>query len=140
MTTASYLMELDQVCVTEGRGIGEGDFELQIQVLEITSDSHVIRAIWPTIDGTEKVNNNGDAKKIGDQWKQTYYTSGERRFLVTVREEDKGTLGKGEFGQKEVVFDFYPNMGKYLKSATIGLSNSTRHHGEVKVTLTAQGC
>ena len=140
MTTASYLMELDQVCVTEGQGVGEGDFELQIQVLEATPVGYVERAIWPSINRTEKVNNNGDPKKIGNQWKQTYYTAGERKFVVTAVEEDTGTLGKDEFGQQSVVFDFQPNMGKYLKTATIGLSNKTRHRGEIKVTLTAQGC
>src|SRR5687767_12234758 len=106
-------VSLDSVQVTNGQGVGEGDLELRIQVLEaIPLTGHVSRVIWPSVNTTRKVNNNGAVTTIGSVV-GTYTLSASKiskSFVVQVTEEDTGTLGGDEFGQSSIVFDLFPDM------------------------------
>jgi hypothetical protein len=134
-------VELDCVQVTEGAGIGEGDFELRIHVLEkVTGVGNVPRVIWPSIDSTMKVNNNGTVKRIDQEVKRYTVNSGSlsKTFLIIVEEEDTGTLGQDEVGQNSVTFELTPNMSKTTEPATITLRNQGNNEGQVKVNLVAE--
>jgi hypothetical protein len=134
-------VSLDSVQVTNGQGVGEGDLELRIQVLEaVPLTGHVTRVIWPSINTTRKVNNNGAVTSIGSVV-GTYTFSASRitkSFVVQVTEEDTGTLGGDEFGQSSVVFDLFPGMSPNTERVLINLNNRGNNEGQVLVSLSAR--
>ena len=57
---ARIRVDLESVQVTEGQGISEGDFELRIQVREGSNN-----IVWPSLNGSTKVDKGGAAQSIG---------------------------------------------------------------------------
>jgi hypothetical protein len=132
---------LDCVQVTDGQGVGEGNLELRIQVLEsIPLQGSLAKVIWPSLNTTEEVNNNGTIRRI-NQVVDTYpigSTGVTKNFRILVDEEDTGTLGQDEFGQALVAFELTPDMCRTTRSALITLRNNGGNEGQVRVTLAAQ--
>ncbi len=129
-------VDLESVQVTEGQGIGEGDFELRIQVQE---GGNLI--VWPSLNGSTKVDKGGSAQSINREVATYTVTSGtlSKRFTIDVTEVDKGTLGQDDQGQSTLTFDLEPTMAPSVKTATIGLKRPNMNvNGTVKVTMTAQ--
>jgi hypothetical protein len=136
MNMAKIRVDLESVQVTEGQGVGEGDFELRIQVQEGSND-----IVWPSLNGSTKVDKGGAAQSIGREVATYTVTSGtlSKRFTIDVTEVDKGTLGQDDQGQATLTFDLTPTMAPSTQSATISLKRPNMgFHGKVKVTLTAQ--
>jgi hypothetical protein len=52
-------VDLESVQVTEGEGIGEGDFELRIQVQEGTN-----HMVWPSLNSSARIDKGGAAYTI----------------------------------------------------------------------------
>ncbi|HEV7858254.1 MAG TPA: hypothetical protein VGO91_06455 [Pyrinomonadaceae bacterium] len=132
---ARIRVDLESVQVIEGQGIGEGDFELRIQVQEGGND-----IIWPSLNGSTKVDKGGAAQSIGKEV-ATYTVTAplSKRFTIDVTEVDKGTLGQDDQGQATLNFDLTPTMTPTTQSATISLKRPNMNfHGKVKVTMTAQ--
>jgi hypothetical protein len=127
----------ESVRVTKGQGVGEGDFELRIQVQE---GSHTM--VWPSLQGWVKVDKGGAAQTINGGEVATYdVPSGtlSKRYTIDVTEVDGGTLGKDDQGQGTLTFDLTPTMAPSTKTATIPLKRPDMSFlGEVQVTLTAQ--
>jgi hypothetical protein len=131
---------LDCVQVTDGQGAGEGNFELRIQVLEaIPLQGNLTKLIWPSLNDTEEINNNGDVRTINREV-DTYNVSSRvtKNFRILVDEEDTGTLGQDEFGQASLAFELTPDMCRTTRSALITLRNNGGNEGQVRVTLAAQ--
>jgi hypothetical protein len=132
---------LDSVEVTDGQGVGEGNFDLRIQVLEsIPLQGNLTKVIWPSLNTTEEVNNNGTIRPI-NQVVDTYPIGSRKvtkNFLILVEEEDTGTLGQDEFGQASLAFELTPNMCRTTRPALITLRNNGGNEGQVRVTLAAQ--
>ena len=129
-------VDLESVQVTEGQGIGEGDFELRVQVAE---GSNIL--IWPSLNGSTSVDKGGAAQSINKAIATYTVTSGtlSKKYTIDVTEKDKGTLGQDDQGQGTLTFDLTPNMAPSTKSATISLKRpNMSYEGKVKVTLTAQ--
>ena len=128
-------VDLESVQVTAGQGIGEGDFELRIQVQE--GSNHIV---WPSLNGSTKVDKGGAAQSINREVATYTVTSPlSKRFTIDVTEVDKGTLGQDDQGQSTLTFDLDPTMVPSVKTATIGLKRPSMNvNGTVKVTMTAQ--
>jgi hypothetical protein len=109
-----------------------------LEVIPLTG--HVVKSIWPALNRTEEVNNNGTVRRIGYEVETYTVNSGRitKTFLILVEEEDTGTLGQDEFGERSVEFELTPNMSRITKSALITLRNQGNNEGQVKVTLVAQ--
>jgi hypothetical protein len=130
-------VSLESVQVTEGQGIGEGDFELRVQV---TEGSHIMD--WPSATGSVKVDKGGAPHAVNGGEVATYtVTSGtlSKRFMITVTEVDKGTLGQDDVGSGALNFDLESDMAPSTKPLTISLKRpGMGFEGKVKVTMTAQ--
>jgi len=129
-------VDLESVQVTEGQGIGEGDFELRVQVAE---GGNIL--IWPSLNGSTKVDKGGAAQSINRAIATYTVASGtlSKKFTIDVTEVDKGTLGQDDQGQSTLTFDLTPTMTPSTKSAIISLKRpDMSYQGKVKVNLTAQ--
>ena len=129
-------LDLESVQVTEGQGVSEGDFELRISVQE--GDHNIV---WPTLNGSTRVDNGGPAVTINRAVATYTVTSGTltKRFTIDVTEVDKGLNGQDDTGQGTVSFDLTPNMAPSTKYVTISLKRpSGGYQGKVKVTMSAQ--
>jgi hypothetical protein len=129
-------VDLESVKVIEGQGVGEGDFELRIQVQE---GGHMV--VWPSQNGSTKVDKGGAAQSIGREIGIYTVTSGtlSKRYTIDVTEVDKGTLGQDDQGQSTLNFDLTSDMAPSTKSADISLKRpSMSFQGKVRVTMTAQ--
>jgi hypothetical protein len=137
---SNVCVTLDSVQVTDGQGAGEGNFELRIQVLEaIPLQGNLTKLIWPSLNDTEEINNNGDVRTINrevDTYKILSRVT--KNFRILVDEEDTGTLGQDEFGQASVAFELTPGMCRTTRPALITLRNNGGNEGQVRVTLAAQ--
>ena len=47
-------VDLESIQVTDGQGVGEGDFELRVQVQEGTN-----QLVWPALNSSAKVDKKG---------------------------------------------------------------------------------
>ena len=134
---ASVHVDLESVKVLDGQGIGEGNFELNIKAQE---GSHVVH--WPDpYPAYNKVDQGGGVKSIGKRIATYNIASGtlSKKFTITVREIDKGTLGQDDDGVGSVTFDLTGTMALSTKSATIPLKRPNMNElGKVQVTLVAQ--
>ncbi len=135
---ANVHVDLDSVKVLEGQGIGEGNFELNIKAQEGGNVVH-----WPDpYPASSKVDQGGGVQSIGKRIATYTVASGtlSKKFTITAREIDKGTLGQDDEGVGWVTFDLTSTMAPVTKSAKIELKrpNMKKTLGEVKVTLTAQ--
>lgn len=133
---ANIRVDLESVQVTEGQGAGEGDFELRVQAAE---GNNVV--IWPSLNGSTKVDKGGAAQSINREVATYAVTSGtlSKRYTIDVTEVDKGTLGQDDQGQGTLTFDLTPTMAPSAKSTTISLKRPNMSFlGKVKVTMTAQ--
>jgi hypothetical protein len=132
---------LDRVAVTDGQGVGEGAFELNIEVQERQGNDYASKLHWPAFGETRKVKKNGDPRAIG-AYVGTYIfsptSSPDPWFRVQVTEEDTGTLGRDETGEADLRFGMSPTMDRTEKSATITLRSRGGNEGQVRVTLVAQ--
>lgn len=134
---------LESVKVTNGEGIGEGAFELRIEVLEVGQSNELIsKAIWPGDRSTKQVKKDGTPMPINRPI-GTYPAGPEgwnvwKTFVIKVTEEDTGTLGQDEFGSGQVRFDFSEAVCKTTESAKIPLSVGNKTRGEVQVNILAQ--
>ena len=132
---ATIKVNLDSVQVTEGQGVGEGDFELRIQ-----AGDGLKTAIWPSLNGSTKVDNNGPAQTIDKEINRYQIASGTvtKTYNIDVTEVDGGTLGKDDTGHGTQSFDLTPGMASTSKSVTISLKRPKMSYlGKVKVTLKA---
>ncbi|HEU4387499.1 MAG TPA: hypothetical protein VFV34_06860 [Blastocatellia bacterium] len=129
-------VDLESVQVIEGQGVGEGDFELRVQVAE---GSNLL--VWPSLNGSTKVDKGGAAQSINKAVATYTVASGtlSKRFTIDVTEVDKGTLGQDDQGQSTLSFDLTPTMSPSTKSAVISLKRPDMSYlGKVKVNMTAQ--
>ena len=129
-------VDLESVQVTEGQGIGEGDFELRLQVQEGSN-----QVVWPSLNSSAKVDKGGSPYTINRQVGTYTVDSGtlSKRFTIDVTEIDKGTLGQDDQGSGTLTFDLKPNMTPSSKTATISLKRPNMSFlGKVKVTMSAQ--
>jgi hypothetical protein len=122
--------------VLEGQGIGEGDFEIR---LNVNDGNHSLN--WPSFEGYEKVDNGGAIKGI-ENGEIAYYTitSGtlSKMFQVKVTEVDSG-LNADDIGLSNITFDLKPNMTAMTKHADIQLNRiNSKEKGKVRVTLKAE--
>ena len=134
MVTNRVVLESAQV--TDGQGIGEGDFELRIQVSEGNNSF-----VWPALNSSAKVDKNGAPYTINREVGSYTVTSGtlSKKYTIDVTEVDKGTLGKDDYGQGTLTFDLTPTMAPSTKSVTIDLKRpDMKYQGKVKVTMSAQ--
>ncbi|RIK41436.1 MAG: hypothetical protein DCC55_12005 [Chloroflexi bacterium] len=130
-------VDLESVQVTDGQGVAEGDLELRIQVQEGKN-----RVVWPSLNGSVKVDKKGPPHTINNAHVATYeIASGtlSKRFTIEVTEVDKGLHGQDDIGQGTIILDLSPNMKPQTKYATIDLKRpNMSYNGQVKVALTAQ--
>jgi len=133
-------VDLAEAAVTDGQGGGEGNFEVRIHVLEtVPGVGQVPKVIWPALNRTEELNNNGDVRPI-NQPVGTYNIGSSKitkNFLILVDEEDTGTLGQDEFGQNSVSFELTPGMCRTTRDTFITLRNNGGNEGQVRVRLAA---
>ena len=82
---SKFRVDLDKVEVIDGQGIGEGDFELQVTVME---GSHNV--IWPSPSSWVQVDKNGAPKSINRTLATYEVTTGtlSKRVTVNVKEVD----------------------------------------------------
>jgi hypothetical protein len=125
-----------KVEVIEGQGIGEGDFEIRLNVSE---GNHSMT--WPSFDGSEKVDNGGAPKSI-ENGQVAYYTvnSGtlSKMFTINVTEVDSG-FNADDTGLGYITFSLTPNMAATTKYADIKLNRkNASEKGKVRVTLQAE--
>lgn len=126
-----------EVKVLEGQGIGEGDFELSLNVIEGAHSWN-----WPSFGGSVKVDNGGAPMSLGNGIIAYYTVSAgtlSKKFKVNVREDDT-KLNADDIGSGDVDFIFEPNMRATNKSVDIELNRTFTggEKGKVRVTLTAQ--
>ena len=130
-------VDLDNVQVVEGQGIGEGNFELNIKVQEGAN-----KVFWPDPYPAYRVVDQGGAIYTIGKTVATYtIDSGtlSKLYNLSVNEIDKGTLGQDDIGAGTLSFDLTPTMAPSTKSVTIDLKRPNMSKlGKVKVTLTAQ--
>lgn len=130
---------LDCIRVSDGQGVGEGNFEMRVQILEsLFGAGFLSKTIWPSLNGTTSVNNNGTTLTINREV-DTYSVNSVlwKTFLIIATEEDTGTLGQDEVGQASLAFDLREGMSKYSKNAVINLNNRGRNEGQVVITMSA---
>ena len=133
---SKFRVDLDKVEVIDGQGIGEGDFELQVTVME---GSHNV--IWPSPSSWVQVDKNGAPKSINRTMATYEVTTGtlSKRVTVNVKEVDGGTLGNDDEGQGYITFNLTPSTGISTKDVTLSLArDKMKPLGKVKVTMTAQ--
>jgi hypothetical protein len=133
---ANIHVDLESIRVTEGQGIGEGDFEMRVQAQEGNNI-----AVWPSATGFTRVEKGGVAHTIGRRVATYNVASGtlSKKFTIDVTEVDGGTLGGDDTGQSTLTFDLTPTMAPSTKSATISLHRPNMNFlGKVVVTMTAQ--
>lgn len=133
---ANIRVDVESVAVTEGQGVGEGDFELRIQVQEGNN-----KVVWPSLNGWVKVDKGGAAQSVNASVGTYSVSAGtlSKRFTIDVTEVDGGTLGQDDQGQSTLDFDLTPTMAPSTKSAIIKLKRPNMQFlGKVKVTMTAQ--
>ena len=129
-------VDLESVQVTDGQGVGEGDFELRLQVQEGSN-----QVVWPSLNSSAKVDNKGAPYTINRAVATYPVDSGtlSKRFTIDATEVDKGTLGQDDYGQGTISFDLTPDMGPATKSVTISLKRpNMKVEGKVKVVMSAQ--
>jgi hypothetical protein len=129
-------VDLESVQVIEGQGIGEGDFELRVQVQE---GSHQV--VWPSLNSSAKIDKNGAPYTINREVATYSVASGtlSKKFQIDLTEVDKGTLGQDDYGSSSISFDLTPNMTPSSKTATISLKRPNMQYlGKVKVAMSAQ--
>ena len=130
-------VDLESIEVDKGQGVGEGDFELRVQVQEGGN-----QVVWPALNSFAKVDKEGPPFTINRRIAVYPVSSGtlSKRFTIDVTEVDGGTLGKDDIGQSTVTFDLKPDMAPTTKTATIDLKRPSmaKVNGKVKVTLSAQ--
>lgn len=129
-------IDLESIQVTDGQGVGEGDFEMRVQVQEGKNN-----VVWPNLNGWIKVDKNGPAKTINKRVGVYSVDSGtlSKRFTIDVTEVDGGTLGQDDEGHNTVTFELTPNMAATTKSTLINLFRPNMNfNGQVKVVLSAQ--
>ncbi len=129
-------VDLESVQVIEGQGAGEGDFELRIQAQEGSNS-----VIWPSPNGSTKVDKGGPAHTINKKLATYTVNSGTltKRVTIECTEVDKGLNGQDDIGQSTLTFDLTPNMKPLTKSATISLKRpKMKYNGKVKVVMSAQ--
>ena len=129
-------VDLESVQVLEGQGVGEGDFELRIQVQEGANS-----AVWPSLNGSVKVDKNGPPHTINKRVAAYDLAGGtlHKLYTVEVTEVDKGLNGQDDIGQGTITLDLSPGMKPQSKAATISLKRpNMKYNGKVKVVLTAQ--
>jgi hypothetical protein len=82
-------VDLESVQVTEGEGIGEGDFELRIQVQEGTN-----HMVWPSLNSSARIDKGGAAYTINREIGTYSVSSGtlSKKFDIDVTEVDKGKM------------------------------------------------
>ncbi len=134
---ANVYVALDTVKSLKGQGIGEGNLELNIKVQEGSNVVH-----WPDpYPEYSVVDQGGGVKSIGKRVATYSVASGtlSKKFTITVKEIDKGTLGGDDSGVGSLTFDLTPNMAPVTKSATINLKRPNMSElGQISVTMTAQ--
>ncbi len=129
-------VDLESVQVIEGQGVGEGDFELRIQVQEGNN-----QIVWPALNSSAKVDKKGAPFTINRQVATYVVNDGKlnKRFTIDVTEVDKGILGQDDYGQATLSFDLTADMAAVTKSATITLERpNMKKLGKVKVVMSAQ--
>ncbi|MDZ7637450.1 MAG: hypothetical protein U5J83_04245 [Bryobacterales bacterium] len=129
-------VSLHTIQVVDGQGVGEGDFEMRVQVQEGNNS-----IVWPSANGTVKVDNNGAAHTINRSIGTYTITNGSltKQFEIDCTEEDGGVLGKDDQGHGTVTFTLTPGMPPTMKYATIGLKRPRMNvNGQVKVGLKAE--
>ena len=84
-------VDLESVQVTEGEGIGEGDFELRIQVQEGTN-----HMVWPSLNSSARIDKGGAACTINREIGTYSVGSGtlSKKFDIDVTEVDKVRLDR----------------------------------------------
>src|SRR2546423_12553130 len=108
-------VDLESVQVTEGQGVGEGDFELRIQVQEGGN-----QVIWPSLNGSTKVDKGGPPQSINREVATYIVTAAlSKKYTIDVTEVDKGTLGQDDQGQGTLTFNLDPTMAPSTQYATI---------------------
>jgi hypothetical protein len=134
---ANVHVDLDSVRVTDGQGIGEGNFELNIKVQEGSNIVH-----WPDpYPSSDRVDQGGARAPIGKRVATYAVASGtlSKKFTISVKEIDKGTLGQDDSGVGWITFDLTPTMGPATKTARINLKRpNMSENGQVEVTMVAQ--
>jgi hypothetical protein len=133
-TNSTIETRLATVKVTEGQGVSEGAFELQLEVKDDSGKS----ITWPAQGSSAKVDNNGSTYTIDEQV-SLFTISGpvSKKYSVHAIEVDKGFNGQNDEGDGSVTFDLTPDMALIPKSATIDLYTKHRKHGQIQVSLTA---
>ena len=83
-------IDLESIQVTDGQGVGEGDFEMRVQVQEGKNN-----VVWPNLNGWVKVDKNGPPKTINKRVGVYSVDSGtlSKRFTIDVTEVDGGNAG-----------------------------------------------
>jgi len=124
-----------EVKVIEGQGIGEGDFELRVNVSE---GNHSMT--WPSFNGTQKVDNGGSPSSI-ENGEVGYYriSSGSlsKMFTINLTEADSG-FNADDTGLGYITFSLTPGMAATTKYADIKLDRkNSKEKGKVRVTLKA---
>jgi hypothetical protein len=128
-------VDLQSVKVTEGQGVGEGDFELRVTVAEGKNTQ-----VWPSANGSVKVE-KGVVRNINEPVATYNVESGtlSKLFTVDVTEVDKGTLGQDDEGGGTVTLEMTPTMAPLSRTVTIPLKRpDMKFLGKVNVTLSAQ--
>lgn len=134
---ANIHVDLDSVKVLKGQGIGEGNLEINIKVQEGSNLVH-----WPDpYPDYSVVDQGGAVKAIGKRVATYAVASGtlSKKFTISVKEIDKGTLGQDDSGVGWLTFDLTPTMGPATKAAKINLKRPNMSElGQVEVTMVAQ--
>lgn len=127
--------KLASVKVTKGEGVGEGDFELQ---LEVNGDGGSVT--WPAPGSTAKVDNSDRPLPI-DEVINTYTVNAPvtKQYKIHAREVDSGFNGGDDEGDGYISFDLNPTMQPATKSTKIDIKGHRmgKPHGQIEVTMTA---
>jgi hypothetical protein len=99
-------------------------------------------AVWPSLNGSVKVDKNGPPHTINKKV-ATYTVTADslsKKFSIECTEVDKGTLGQDDIGQSTLTFDLTPDMKPSTKTATISLKrpNMKKYNGKAKIVMSAQ--
>jgi len=134
---AKIRINLESVQVTDGQGIGEGNFELNVSA---SDGKHTVH--WPGLYPLAgRVDQGGALTSITGLVGTYEVESGtlSKSVTVNVNEIDKGTLGQDDTGKGYVTFELSPTMAATRKSVTVPLKPmNQKENGAVKVTLLAQ--
>lgn len=128
-------VDLKNLKIIEGQGVGEGDFELRVTVKEGSN-----QCTWPSANGSVHVEKDV-VHNIGETVATYSIASGTltKLFTVDVTEVDKGTLGQDDQGGGSITLAMTPEMAPLSKTVTIPLKRPDMSFlGKVNVTLSAQ--